>query len=369
MAKLTRILTICVAVIICCPSTVFAGDPQWEKIAASIRPQMPETWQYVPIHSQTSPDIDEWWKQYSDSTLTMLIEKAVANNYNVAAAMKRMALARQQIQSVRSNIFPTVNLSAGYNLSQPAGAISHPIESSHSDGYFSLGADLNWEIDVFGRISQQMKVANAGVNVSKADYDAVLVALCADIASAYFQLRTYQQELKVITDHIKSQEKVVNMTEVRLETGIADGLQVSQAKTVLYTTLSTIPTLESSIRTTAISIAVLTGEYPDELMQELLKSQALPPAPPVLSAGVPADLLRRRPDLMECEMQLAQYAAQIGVAKKDFLPTLSVTGSIATASHNAGGLFGTHSLQYSVAPTLSWTLFDGFARKSTVAEA
>ncbi len=331
--------------------------------------QLPERWLYQPEYMQTSPSEDSWWKQYSDPILDSLIVRAEANNYNVSSALKRIKLAERQIADARSSLYPTVGVSGGWTRAQSSGAMTKPVTAAHADSYFNVGANVNWEIDVFGRVAAKTKTAKAGAGVSRAEYDAVIVALCADVASAYFQLRTYQEQYRVAKEHIASQENVVRMTQARYDAGLANALEVSQAKTVLYSTQASLPSLESSIKTTINSIAVLTGEYPTDDMPELLDDAALAPAPPMLAPSAPMELLRRRPDVVEAEMQLAQYAAQVGVAKKDFLPMLSLTGSIGTSSHSVDNLFGQHSLEYTVAPTLSWTVFDGFARKNNVAEA
>lgn len=331
--------------------------------------QMPERWQYMPQYMQTSPSEDRWWKQYNDPILDSLIIKAEANNYNVGSALKRIKLAERQITAARSALYPTIGVSAGWAAEQASRAISNPVRPSTHNSNFNVGANVNWEIDVFGRVAAKTKAAKAGVEVSRAEYDGVLVALCANVASAYFQLRTYQEQYQVAQAHIVSQEKVLKMTEVRYEAGLSNALEVSQAKTLLYSTRATLPTLESSIRTTANAIAVLTGDFPFEKLTEMLGDAKLAPAPPILAPSAPMELLRRRPDVVEAEKQLAQYAAQIGVAKKDFLPVLTLTGSIGTSARKADNLFGKYSLEYSVAPTLSWTVFDGFARNNNLAEA
>lgn len=319
--------------------------------------------------TQTSPDEDQWWKQYNDSLLIVLISKAVANNYDVAAAMKRIRIAERQITAARSALYPTVGVSAGWNTERSAGAASNPATASHSGSYFNVGANVNWEIDVFGRVAAKTKAARAGVGVSRAEYDAVMVSLCANLAKAYFQLRTYQQQYSETVSHIASQEKVVKMTEARHEADLGNGMEVAQAKTVLYSTRASLPTLKSSIRTTANSIAVLTGVQPDELVSELLEAKPLPSAMPLIANDVPMNLLRRRPDVVEAEKQIEQYAAQVGVARKDYLPVLSLSGSLGTSAHKVNDLFGDNSLEYSIAPTLSWTVFDGFSRRNNVEEA
>lgn len=351
-------------------STVYAQDFNVsEKPALNISAQMPERWVYQPVYMQTAPSADAWWRQYGDALLDSLIIMAEANNYNAGAAVKRIALAERQIAAARSSLYPTIGVSADWTRAQTAGAMTKPVTASHSTSYFNVGANLSWEIDIFGRVAAKTKAARAGVEVSRAEYDGVIVSLCADVASAYFQLRTYQGQYRVALAHIASQEEVVKMTQVRYDAGLANALEVSQAKTVLYSTRASLPSIESAIRTTANSIAILVGEFPSEVMSALLGADELPPAPPVLAPSAPLELLRRRPDVVQAEMQLARYAAQVGVAKKDFLPVLTLDGSIGTSAHNAGNLFGSHSLEYSVAPTLSWTVFNGFARKNTVAEA
>lgn len=228
---------------------------------------------------------------------------------------------------------------------------------------------MNWEIDVFGRVKANSDAKKAAYNVARADYDAVMVSLCANVATAYLQLRMFQEQLAVAKAHIDSQERVVKITEARYEADLGDMLDVTQAKIVLYGTRTSLPSLYSDIKIAMNTISILLGEYPDGLVKSLSEYSPMPEYTRTVAAGVPSDLLRRRPDIVEAEFQLAQYAAEIGVAKKDFLPVLSLAGSIGTSSHEIGGLFGEHSLSYSIAPQLSWTIFDGLARNYRTAEA
>lgn len=337
--------------------------------ARCLNDSMPERWQFSPQCSQTLPSDDSWWKIFGDPVLDSLIERAVANNYNVASAVKRIEMAGKVVKEAASGYYPTLNATAGWTREQQSGAMESPAVSSVRSSGFSLGVDMNWEIDVFGRIREGVKAKQAAYNASKADYDAVMVSLCADVATSYMELRMCQEELRVAEAHIASQQHVVKITEARFEAELADMLDVSQARTVLYTTQSSVPSLKARIRTLENSLSILVGEYPGAMGELLTKDGNMPEYRQSVSAGVPSDLLRRRPDIMEAEMELAGYAAQIGIAKKDFLPTLTLSGSIGTSAHRADGLFGEHSLDYSVAPQLSWTIFDGMARNYRVAEA
>lgn len=335
---------------------------------ATDRP-LPDNWRYTEGLTQTMPCGDKWWNTFNDSLLDSLIYLAENNNYNLKSALKRMELAAKETSLARSGYSPTFGASAGWTRSQDAGAIQGKGIKSNTSSYFDLGLSASWEIDVFGRVASQVKTAKAGEAVSRADYEAVMVSLCSSLAKSYITLRQYQAQYDVAKEHISSQEIVVKITEARFKAGIGDMLEVTQARLVLSSTEATLPGLENLIQTTANSIAVLCGEYPANLAPRLLITAPLPDMPTVPATGVPADLLRRRPDVLEAEYRIASLAAQIGVAKKDFLPTLSLDGEISTSSRSAGGLFGSHSLGYNIAPTLSWTIFDGNARNIRVAEA
>ena len=330
---------------------------------------LPETWQLEQQCFQTLPCEDNWWTSFNDTVLTELINRAVKNNYNVAAAIKRVEMASKEIGIARSSYFPTIGVSGGWTKERESGKISSYDTGSVQSSYFNIGASMNWEIDVFGRVYSNVKEKKAAYNVARADYDAVMVSLCASVATAYMQLRTYEKELEVARQHIESQKEVCKITEARFNADLGNMLDVTQAKVVLYETEATLPTIESNIRTVKNSIALLTGEYPGAIDGLLDSASGLPQYQQTIDVGVPAELIRRRPDIVEAEMTLAEYAAAVGVAKKDFLPTLSLTGDIGTSAHNGKNLFGKNSLTYSIAPQLSWTLFEGLSRGYAVSEA
>ena len=171
-----------------------------------------------------------------------------------------------------------------------------------------------------------------------------------------------------MNSQLESQEKLVAITKARHEAGLASGLDVSQAEQVVLTTKASVPALEAMVNSALYSLATLTGRYPQQLEADLSAAAQLPDGYDVIPVGIPADLLRR-PDVVGAERQLALYAAQVGIAKKDFLPTLSLTASAGTEAHRFDNLFTAHSFGSSVAPQLTWTVFDGFARKYNVAAA
>lgn len=330
---------------------------------------MPENWSYAPEVSETLPNEDAWWKSFNDHILDSLISAGVSNNYNVRMAMQRIQMAHQAVGQARASYFPSISISAGYNKSRVSGAMSGKDVPATNSSYFSLGADMSWEIDLFGRITAQVKEKKASVDVSKADYMATMVSMTANIATYYMELRTLQAELAVAEEHLKSQQQVLKIAEARHEAGLVSKLDVAQAKTVYYSTEAALPALKANIRTTINAIAILLGTYPENLYNSLSVVKPQPAYNMLISTGIPMELLRRRPDIIVAEKQLAVYAAQLGIAKKDFLPTLSLSGSIGVASHDFDNLFKKNSFEYTIAPTLSWTLFDGLSRRYAVAEA
>lgn len=204
---------------------------------------------------------------------------------------------------------------------------------------------------------------------SKAEYAGTMVSLCAQIASTYIKLRMLQEQLAVANRHSENQMKIVDIAKARFETTLASKLDVAQALEVYYSTTASIPMLENSIHTTINALAVLTGIPFTEIDATLSVPATLPEYLQLINTGVPTNLLRRRPDIARAEMELAAYAAEIGIAKKDFLPTLTIEGSIGTSAHRIDGMFGKQTLTYSVAPALSWTIFDGLNRRYELANA
>lgn len=321
---------------------------------------LPQEWEYSSDFSQTLPNEDNWWSNFNDKCLDSLINIAITNNYNLQIAMKRIALAKSAIKIAQSGYYPNIFMNASWTKERSSGT---------TDDYFDLGLNFNWQIDLFGQITSQAKVKKSLWQASKSQYNGVMITLCANVATAYINLRTSQTQYIVANTHLKSQKQILEMTEARYKSGLASMLDVSQAKTVYLSTLASIKPLTSSIETQLNSIAILLGVYPNELPQGVNMFTELPEIYALVPVGIPADLLRRRPDIKEAEYTVASYAAAIGIAKKDFLPTLSLNGGIGFKSTKIGELFDKNSFNYSVSPTLTWTLFDGLSRKYHLIEA
>lgn len=330
---------------------------------------LPQSWIYDTRFNQTIPTDDNWWSKFDDPILNKLIDRGVTNNYNLGMAAHRMAIADNQFKAVKGEYLPSVGLNGGWTKAQTSGMIYGAGGKATRTSAFSLGLNASWEVDLFGRINSKAKESKANWIASKAEYAGAMIGLCSQIASRYIQLRTWQTQLTIANEHIESQAKIVKLTEARKEAGLASALDVTQALIVYNSTKATIPALENSIHTAMNNIAILIGVYPDEIYGELSLIKPLPDYVQIVGVGIPLELLRRRPDVVEAEARLAGYAAAVGIAKKDFLPTLTINGAIGTSAHSGKNLFKKESFTYSIAPTLSWTIFDGFQRKYNMANA
>lgn len=350
-------------------SLSFSAPARENKDESYLRIPLTDRWEADNHFSMTLPTDDSWWKSFGDATLDSLIAEGESNNFDVRIAMRRMEIARQAVSKAKSAYYPTVEINGAWTRSRASGAATAHSDPASTMSYWDLGLSANWQIDVFGKITSQVKQSKAAWHASRAQHAAAMVTMAAQIATTYFQLRTYQAEKAVTEEHIKSQAEVVKIVEARYETGLSSKLDLAQARTVYYSSVATLPDIEISIGTSINALAVLTGTSPEAMRSRLSVPAKMPDFRQIVAVGVPMELLRRRPDIAEAEYTLAGYAAAIGIAKKDFLPALSISGNIGTQAHNGSDLFKNNSFTYSVVPTLSWTLFDGFARKAALAEA
>lgn len=331
-----------------------------ETASSKLCPPLPASWVYTEAASQPLPADDSWWREFNDPVLDSLIIMGEQANYDVAMALHRMEAANRQIALARADYYPTVDLSGGYTRSRSDGVNLNT---------YSATATASWQIDIFGKVTAGVRQKKAAYRASRAEWAGTLVSVAAQIASTYIQLRAWQAELAVAEAHISRQDTVAGIARTRFDCGLAPRTDVDQAEMILYSTRAGVPGLQASIRSAVNALGLLTARYASDIEPLLARSAALPDYRRLLATGVPADLLRRRPDVVEAEANLAAAAAAVGIAKKDFLPTLTIQGSVGLESHGHSKFFSSDNLAYSVGPTLSWTVFDGLARNANVAIA
>lgn len=323
-----------------------------------LKAPLPKEWEENgEVFQQILPVNDHWWKSFQDAKLDSLITLAVDRNYSVAMAIDRIAAARANLWMERSGFFPSIGLNAGWTRQETSGNTgSFPQSTDH---YYDASVSMSWEIDVFGSIRKRVKAQKENFAASKEEYTGVMVALAAEVASAYINLRELQQELEVIKKNCISQEEVLKITEVRYHTGLVAKLDVAQAKSVLYSTKASIPQLEAGINQYITTLAVLLGMYPQDIRPALESIGTLPDYMEPIGVGMPVDLLLRRPDIRGAERNVNAQAALLGASKADWLPKVFLKGSFGYAARDLKDLTKSKSMTYEIAPALSWTIFSG----------
>jgi NodT family efflux transporter outer membrane factor (OMF) lipoprotein len=295
----------------------------------------------------------KWWTAFNDPLLSSLMERAVAGNLNLKQALNNVRQARIQRGITDTDRFPSVNAtgSTGRNYSKD---FKGDFNGTNS---FRAGVDATWELDIFGGVKRSIEAADANIEATQESYRDVLVSLLAEVAGNYIDVRSYQSRLLVAESNLKSQEETYNITRWRFQAGLITELDVENSAKILEQTRSLIPSLKSGLEQAKNRIAVLLGSEPGAVDTELDEYKPLPTAPELIAVGIPADLLRRRPDLRQAERNLAAQTARIGVAESDRYPKISLSGNIGLSALTLGKLFNTDSLSTGVASGISWPVY------------
>src|SRR6266852_5734223 len=269
-----------------------------------------------------------WWQVFQDPQLQELIRIALKENYDLQLATERINAARAQVTITRSNLFPQVQASGKFSGGKDQ-------NTQAKANILGLTADAAFQLDLFGRLRRATEASRAELLATEDAQHTVILTLVSDVASDYFTLLQLDLELQITRDTAKTQEDSVKLTRLRLDHGVATKLDVLQAQQVLDTANAQIPDLERQIGQEEDAISILIGDYPHGVPRgNPLVEQALPPDVP---PGLPSSLLERRPDVREAEQTLVAANAEIGVAKAEFFPQISLTGS-------GGGSFGRSSV-------------------------
>ncbi|HYE19908.1 MAG TPA: efflux transporter outer membrane subunit [Tepidisphaeraceae bacterium] len=328
-----------------------------------------------------------WWTSFKDAKLDDLIVRATRANLDLRRAAARVTEARAQRRGTASDALPALDIGGGYShVRSGAGAIGGSSASAGSSGggtsapvagssgstgaefdIWQAGFDASWEIDVFGRVRRAVEAADAGLAAAVEDRRDVMITLLSDVARNYVELRGFQQQARIARENLDSQRETRKVIQTRFDRGLAPRLDLERTAAQVATTASAIPTFDANARQAAHRLAVLLGLQPQALANELLKENAIPAPPPSVPVGVPADLLRRRPDVRRAERQLAAAVARIGVATADLYPRFSLAGSLGLQSTDFGSLFNYASRIYSIGPQVSWNIFDAGRIRANIA--
>lgn len=318
----------------------------------------------------TKTDIDsQWWKTFNDPAFDQLIKLAYQQNLPLQITGLRILEARARLGIAIGRQYPQQQDVFGgvtkKDISENAANTSYA-DRSFLD--YQVGFDTVWELDFWGKFRRDVQAAHATLIASEADYDDALVSLTAEVARTYTVIRTFEVRIELTTENAKLQEDGLMIAESRFRNGVVTELDVAQARTLLESTRASIPQLQSGQRQAQNALCTLLGQPPGAIQTLLDGRKGIPTAPAEVAISVPAELLRRRPDIRSAELAAAAQCARIGIAKADLYPRFSLFGEIGFQSSSQGGvqsnqahfdnIFDTDSFFYTFGPSVQWPFFN-----------
>ncbi len=333
----------------------------------AVSPRAPGQWHArlddgLEARSQDRETLARWWTTLNDPVLNDLMNRAVQGNLDLKAARARIREARAMRHIAHAALFPTLDTSASASENRT----SENSVGGRDNELYAARFDAGWELDVFGGIRRQEEAAQAELEATRAGFHDVLVTLLAETALNYVEVRTLQAALRVIDANIESQQKTYDLNRSRYRAGIIDGLAVQQSLYNLQRTRSQVPNLKAELEAAKNRLAILLGRQPGMLENLLSTPGPIPVPPPTIAVGVPAETLRRRPDVRRAERQLAAATARIGVATADLYPKFQLLGTIGLESLHGGDLFQWASRFWSFGPAVHWRVFDAGAIRQNI---
>jgi len=333
------------------------------------RPEIesPPVWQVDMQQAQETANT-AWWEQFNDPVMNDLIETALRENYDLRVATARVEEFYGLYGATRSDLFPQVGYdgSAGRVQATTKGPI--PISPGTSSQYSTYQAEFSasWEIDLWGKIRRATEAARADLLAAEDTRRGVILSLVTSMATAYIDLRSLDQQLGIARQTAKSREESVRLFELRFKGGNISEMELSQVRSEYYVALAAIPDLEKRVRQQENFISILLGKNPGPIVRgKMIDAIALPAVP----AGLPSDLLTRRPDILQAEQALVAANARIGVAKAQYFPSISLTGFFGTSSTELSDLFTGPAKSWSYAGMLAGPIFTAGKIKGTVKAA
>ena len=353
----------------------WASPASWFSPAATPAKPAAKSTLIQPVAEPVDPN---WWGSFGDPILIALVRRVAAENMDVQIAALRLEQSRAQLGSVRAAEFPRFGANTSYNRqkSSDEGQFSLNPNSLGANGaqgnaagatrrklgefdVFQFGLDASWEIDLWGGVKRAVESAAASLEAANESRRSVLLSAMAEVARDYILLRGVQTQLAIARDNIRVARQSLALTKQRAAGGLTTDLDVANASVQLSNTLAQIPRLEQQEAALMNALALLLGQPPHSLRAELATARAVPPVPPKVPVGVPAELARRRPDIRQAEARLHAETAAIGVAIAEFYPSIRLGGSFGLQSLSIGQLFGLSARQYAAGGGITIPLFEG----------
>ena len=312
----------------------------------------------VAVAPQPDPDAD-FWNAFDDPMLTRLVDEALVANYDLRIALTRFDRANALLRGSRFDYLPTVTATAEGSDSRVSADQAPGLSRDQRDGEsYSAGINMAWELDLFGRVRRGVESQRAEAAATAADLAALQVAIVAEVARSYIDLRGLQERLDVARENADNQRETLRIVQARLDAGSATGFDRARASAQLEATLSRVPALEAEAAVMMHRLAVLTGKTPDALIVQLRQPAELPTLPAPIDPGTPGELLRRRPDIAAAEHRLHAATARIGVATADLFPRFTLGGLIGSQAIDASNLFERDSETSLIALGIDWSFLD-----------
>lgn len=331
-------------------------------------PALPDAWHAAVQDEFESgvPNLQRWWSVFGDNTLNGLIERASTNNLDLMTAAARIEEAAALRGVSASQYFPDIAGIASATEVRNSSAQT-PLGGKRQTEIYQAGLTMSWELDLWGRIRRSVESADASLLATVENYRDVMVLLYANIATSYINVRTLQQRIQLAENNLQAQLRTLGLTRNRFDAGLVPALDVSQAELNTSRTASSIPTLQQQLVEGINRLSVLTGDMPYALLEELKVVQPIPEASAAIMVGLPAELLRQRPDIRRAERQLAAQHARIGATTAELYPTLTLPGTLALESVTSGSdLFSSGNTTFGFGPQLRWNLFNGRRIRSQI---
>lgn len=328
-----------------------AIGPDYKRPAIDV----PQAYRYGDTQGKPEAADSEWWKQFNDPVLDEFIAEALVNNKNVKIAAANVEKAGGVLMTTRSALFPQITYNGTAERTQVSkNALTVPTQNPYNN-YQALGG-VSWEIDLWGRIRRLTESARASLYSTMEARRGVVLSLTAQVASTYIQLRALDEQLIISRDTLKAYQESVRIFELQNKYGQVSGMTVQQARSQYETAAAQIPQIEVQIAQTENALCILLGRNPGPLQRGLkLAELGMPDVP----ANLPSDLLERRPDILQAEQNLIAANAQIGAAKAQFFPRISLTGNAGWTSEDLSNLFMGPSAAWNYAGTVTGPIFTG----------
>lgn len=340
---------------------------------------LPDSWAVVAQESvdTASQEHEKWWTTFNDPVLDTLIAKAYEQNLDLQIVGLRILEARAQLGIATGSLYPQQQaLGAGFSSVGASDNAANTAAGDLSYSENSVGFDAAWELDLWGKFRRGVQSADARLLASIADYDSFLVTLTGEVARAYLVVRTTEERIKFAQANVVTQKRSLEIVTARFDGGLVTELDLQQARNLLATTHAIIPAFETSLQQAKNGLAILLG-LPSLQVDEILTGPGtIPSVPAAVAVGIPAELLRRRPDVRQAELQAEAQSSLIGVAKADLFPHFTLLGSVglrasdSSLTRNGGSdlsdLFDGDSVEYFGGPAISWDIFNYGRIKNSV---